>query len=436
MNIRPFEIILIAVFAIGAIGGLIYFAKYKPESDPTAVLYGDSVVIWGTQDADKMEGLFLSISKNNESFNVVSYHEVEERSFQNELLNAIADGKAPDLIIMPHTLLVTYRTKLKPISFKTITQKAFRDTYIEGAEIFMRSDGIYGVPIAADPLIMYWNRDIFSGSGVASPPKTWETLTAQTTRAINRTDNWLSLTQSAVAFGEFMNVNHAKNILSMLLLQAGSEIVTENEDGEYAVTISKSQDGGMSAGSAVLSFYTQFSTPSKEAYSWNRSKNMDRTEFLEGKLALYFGMGSEKTSLERDNANLNYDVEIVPQGSEATIQRNYADFYALAIPRSSKNIEGAYAVASFLGQPVQAKKFAETFNFAPVHRSLYSEDVADPFKNVLYRSALIARGWLDPNPSQSSEAFRAMVEDALTDQTNLSKIINDTVTSLKSLFNK
>lgn len=434
MNIRPFEIIVIAVFAIGAIGGLFYFARYQPTPDPTVVLYGDSVVIWGTQDSAQMESLFFSISKKNESFRVVTYREVEERSFQSELLNAIADGKAPDLIIMPHTLLVTYRSKLQPISFKTITQSGFRDTYIEGAEIFMRSDGTYGVPIAVDPLIMYWNRDIFSGSGLALPPKTWEALTSQTTRAINRTDDWLNLTQSTIAFGDFMNVHHAKDILAMLLLQSGSDVVTETDDGEYEVTIDRAPEGGMSPGNAVLSFYTQFSTPSKEAYSWNRSKNTDRTEFLEGKLALYFGLGSEKTSLERDNANLNYDVVTVPQGSATTIQRTYGDFYALAIPRSSKNITGAHAVASFLGQPEQAKMFAEMFDFAPVHRALYSENISDPFKNVLYRSALIARGWLDPNPSRSNDVFRAMVEDTLTDKTNLNKIVIDTVRSLEALF--
>ncbi len=434
MNIRPFEIILIAVFAISAIGGLFYFAKYKPAADPTAALYGSSVVIWGTLDSAKMESLLFAISKKDEAFSVVTYREVEERSFQNELLNAIADGEAPDLVIMPHTLLVTYRSKLKPISFETLTQRTFRDTYIEGAEIFMRSDGTYGIPIAADPLIMYWNRDIFSGSGVALPPKTWETLTSQTTRAINRTDDWLSLTQSTIAFGDYMNILHAKNVLSMLLLQAGSEIVTENEDGDYAVTIDRAPEGGTSSGSAVLSFYTQFSTPSKEAYSWNRSKNTDRTEFLDGKLALYFGMGSEKASLERDNANLNYDVATVPQGSGTTIQRNYADFYALSIPRSSKNIQGAYAVATFLGQPEQAKKFAEAFNFAPVHRALYGENTADPFKNVLYQSALIARGWLDPSPSESNDTFRAMVEDTLTDPAMVNKFVIDAVRTLESLF--
>ena len=25
----------------------------------------------------------------------------------------------------------------------------------------------------ADPLVMYWNQDIFTSSGIAQPPKTW-----------------------------------------------------------------------------------------------------------------------------------------------------------------------------------------------------------------------------------------------------------------------
>jgi hypothetical protein len=98
-------------------------------------------------------------------------------------------------------------------------------------------------------------------------------------------------------------------------------------------------------------------------------QRVDRAEFLEGKLALYFGMGSERESLERDNANLNFDVTTVPQGSGATIQRNYGDFYALAIPRASKNTSGAYAVARYHEcTSAQAKEFAQMFDFAPVQR--------------------------------------------------------------------
>lgn len=298
----------------------------------------------------------------------------------------------------------------------------------------MRSDGTYGIPIAVDPLVVYFNRDILSASGIAVPPKTWETLTSQTVPSVNKVDDWFNFTQNAIAFGEFANVTNAKNILSMLILQAGSDIVSESINGNYSVTMDDSEGKPNLPGNAALLFYKQFATPGKEAYSWNRSMNTDRAQFLSGKLALYFGMGSERPALEYDNANLNYDVARVPQGSGANAQRNYGDFYALAIPRSSKNVQGAYAVATYLGAAPQAERFADLYDLAPVQRSLYEGSVNDPFKNVLYQSALIARGWLDPDPEKSSDLFRSMIEDGSLDQEVVNRIIRETAVKLESLF--
>ncbi len=430
---RPFEIILVAIFGLAAVGGLAYFSTYKSPPDVTETRFGDKVVIWGTFDKVVMNDYFFKLGREDQAFQVVSYKQIEKRSFQEELLNAIADGKAPDLVIIPHTLLVTYRSKLQVIPYTTLTENDFRNTYIDGAEIFMRSDGTYGIPIAADPLIMYWNRDILSESGIAIPPKTWETLTSQTVPSVNKVDDWFNFTQNTIAFGEYANVTNAKNILAMLILQAGSDIVSETNN-TYRVTFANSSGETAPPGNAALSFYKQFSTPNKEAYSWNRSMNSDREQFLAGKLALYFGMGSERTSLEYDNANLNYDVARVPQGSGANVQRNYADFYAFAIPRASKNVQGAYAAASFLAQPEQAKKIAELYNLAPVQRILYGESIGDPFTNVLHQSALIARGWLDPDPEESSDLFRSMIEIESTDQERIGRAVRETVAKLESLF--
>lgn len=433
---RPFEIIVIALFGLAAVGGLAFFSTYKPAPDPAATLYGEKVVIWGTFDKIIMNDYFFELGRDDNAFQVVSYKQIEPRSFQSELLNAIADGVAPDLVIIPHTLLVTYRSKLQviPYTTPTLTQKIFRDTYIDGAEIFMLSDGTYGIPIAADPLVMYWNRDILSESGIATPPKTWETLTSQTVPSVNEVDDWFNFTQNTVAFGEYANVTNAKNILSMLFFQAGSGIVTESNNGTYRVDIADSAGEALPPGSAAFSFYKQFAIPNKEAYSWNRSMDSDRTQFLAGKLALYFGMGSERSALEHDNANLNYDVSRVPQGGGASVQRNYADFYAFAIPRSSKNVQGAFAVASFLSQPEQAKQFAELYDLAPVQRSLYGESSGDPFTSVLHQSALIARGWLDPNPERSSDLFRTMIEIDSVDQERIGRTIRETAIKLESLF--
>jgi ABC-type glycerol-3-phosphate transport system substrate-binding protein len=432
-NIRPFELVIVAISAISALIGLFFLANYTPDASEDEKLYGDRVEIWGTLDAGAMQVFLQKQKERTPALDVVSYVEVDPRQFNSELVNAIAEGRSPDLIILPHDLLVTYRSKLTPISFESMSERSYRDTYIDGAEIFMRNDGIYGIPFAVDPLVMYWNRDLYASGGVALPPKSWESLMNETIPALVRKNTDQSLAQSAIAFGEFVNVLHAKEILAMLLLQAGSDIVRERDNG-YEVTFGNKEDDGFVAGDTVVTFYTQFINPTRELYTWNRSKEMDRKEFLGGTLATYFGKGSERVQLDRENANLNYDVAPVPQESTATIHRVYGDFYAFAVPRASQNAQGAYAVASLFASDVPASELVATLGFAPVRRTLLSVRPADPFMSVVYDAALIARGWLDPSPLESAVIFRSTIEEVSSGRARLRNAITDMAYQLEQLF--
>jgi ABC-type glycerol-3-phosphate transport system substrate-binding protein len=433
MNIRPFEIALIAGFVIAAVIGIIVLTSYKGADAVNDKIYGNSVVIWGTFDNEPFDQFLYNLSDVNKALKVVQYKKIDPRNFNATLLNAIADGNPPDIVVLPHELLVTYRSKLLPITYETFPERTFRDTYIDGADIFMRSDGIYGIPFAVDPLVMYWNKDIFSSSGLSQPPKTWESLLSQTLEAVVRSNDELEISQSAVALGEYSNVEHAKEILSMLLLQAGSTLVEEGKDG-YAVTLDKSQSNSLPPGDAALNFYTQFVMPGKEYYSWNRSKQSDRKEFLGGTLALYFAPASERKNLERDNANLNFDTAPVPQGEGVTTARTYGDFFAFAIPRTSKNIQGAYGVATLLANAQNSQVLTDAYDFAPVQRSLYTGGSSDPHKDIAYKAALTAHGWLDPDPGETSMIFRKMIEDLTSGKVRLHDIIIDAVGELKALF--
>ena len=433
MNIRPFEIGLIVIFAISALGGLIYMSNFTGTQDAKLKIYGESVVIWGTLDEEPINNFINELSTSDKALEVVDYVQKDEETFQDDLLNAIADGQSPDLVILPHTLLVTYRSKLRIIPSETITERTFKDTYIDGAEIFMRPDGVYGFPFAVDPLVMYWNRDIFSSGGLSTPPKTWESLMSESVSALVKQDNDHKITQSAVAFGEYDNVRHAKDVIAMLLLQAGTSIVDENNDG-YRVTLAQNAEGALPPGESVLSFYAQFASPSRELYSWNRSKSLDRSEFTGGNLALYFGPGSERKSIDRENANLNYDIAVVPQGGGSAVRRNYGTFYAFTIPNGSENPLGAMKVALLFSNKENAKKLSEFFDFAPVMRSLYEGSTGDAFSDVIYRSGLIARGWLDPSPLESDDVFRSMIEEMNKGQVRTKSIILDTVQELENLF--
>lgn len=433
MNIRPFEIALVGFFAFTAIAGLIFLSVYQSKPSADATLFGDRVIIWGMLDQKVMNDFLFSASETNKALQVVSYKQIDPRNFEDTFVNAVAEGKSPDLIIIPQSLLVSMRTKLMPISFETLSQRTFKDSYVDGADIFMRNDAIYGIPFAVDPLVMYWNRDIFASSGVAQPPKTWELLVSETTPALVHVSDTQEVQQAALAFGEYRNVSHAKEILSMLFMQADNTIVEESGDG-YRVTFANTENSSVSSAEAVLNFYTQFALPSKNLYTWNRSKPLDRNEFTAGKLGMYFGLGSEIKNIERENPNLSYDIAMVPQGTGATTLRTYGEFQAFAIPRASQRAQGAYAVALALSSPQYIQTLTDALGLVPAQRALYSQNSKNPSQNILFQSGLIARGWLDPSPQGSANAFSDMVEEVTSGGTRQKGIILDTAHRLETLF--
>ena len=124
----------------------------------------------------------------------------------------------------------------------------------------------------------------------------------------------------------------------------------------------------------------------------------------------------------------------VPQGAGASLKDGYGRFYALAIVRSTPNPAGSYRAVLKLIDTAPASFLAKGLNIAPVHRSLLSVGSADPFEEIIYRAALITRGWLDPNPSASDDIFRAMIEDVNIGRTTIGGAINDAEQKFRNLI--
>ena len=430
-TLRPFQIVLLGVFGLFAIIGLFYFGFYRGGDDAPA--YASGVTIWGTLSQGSFNDVLDTLADEDDAFAQVYYVQKSTQTFNVDLLNAIAEGYAPDLIVLPSDQIVTHRAKLFSIPYESIPERTYRERYVDGADVYLFTEGSYGLPFAVDPLVMYWNRDMFSTNGLASYPRTWESVVSEVVPALTRR-NGASLSRSAIAFGEYANITHAKSILTLLLLQSGTSIATGAVGGGYEVTLGNRIDDSLPPAQAALSFYTQFALPTSAAYSWNRTFASDRSAFTSGILGLYFGKGSEYVLLEQTNPNLNFDIAPVPQGATANAYRGQGTFYAFAIPRASGNSDGAYAVMQVLAEPNQAVLLADAFGMAPVHRSVIAAGTTDAIDQVRYRAALIARTWLDPDANGSAEAFRLMIEDVTSGRSRVGESVEDGIDRLELLF--
>lgn len=432
-NLRPFQVGLLIAFAVIALVSLLILASFQGFSGSASNPYGSSVTIWGTLDERTFTVALQEMSRDDKSLQVVRYIQKDARTFETELVNAIAEGNSPDAILMQHENLVSLRTKLQPIPYNLFPERTLRDNYVDGFEIFALSDGLYAVPFAVDPLIMYWNRDILAAGGLAQAPATWEALTA-TVEQITLRDATRNIMQGTVAFGEYSNVINAKSMLLTLLLQSGSRMVEEGQS-RYVVALDNSAtDTSRRPLTSTLQFYVEFGNPASPLYSWNRTFQDDFTAFAGERLAFYFGYGSEASRVRNQNPNLNFDTAAIPQGAGATTKRVYGKFYGFALVRAGQNQSGAYNAILALGGANPVSSITGQLGLAPAYRSLLGSSAADPTQQTIQNQTLIARGWLDPKPESSSDVFKQMVEEVLSGRSQVGASASDTVRRLELVF--
>ncbi|MEN9622242.1 MAG: hypothetical protein RLZZ67_676, partial [Candidatus Parcubacteria bacterium] len=291
---------------------------------------------------------------------------------------------------------------------------------------------VIGFPFSVDPLVMYWNRDIFTDAGSSLPPTTWTEFFTLAPK-ITRKDDKGNIVQSLVAFGETRNVTHAKNMISLLAIQAGTPIVTRDVQGQF-VSVLETSKGGLVPAEQALSYYTEFSNPNKASYSWNRSLPNDKNAFVAGKLAVYFGSASELASIRAANPNLNFDVAAIPQAGVGSKKAVFGTMNAIAILKSSKNPASAFIAATNLSGATLQAIWLDQSGFPPVRRDMFSKMPGDAYKSVFYQSALISTAWLDPNRDASNEVFTRLVDNVTSGKLRISESVRAASLELNNLI--
>lgn len=429
MRLRPFELILVTGFAIMAVLAVALLALYSPAPDDGGVAIAGPVKIWGVLPKEPIATLLDELSRTTPAFQQVTYEYIDPANFNQAFITALADRTAPDLVLLPHTELVAQRNRLQPLSYENFSIRDFRDRYIDGTEIFALRDGIYALPIAIDPLVLYWNRDQVLNAGFLSAPATWEHLVNEMVPKLTEREFDRTIRRAALAMGEYENVRHALPILSMLTIQAGSRLITESETA-YELRFNEGASGNEPFTQA-LEFYMRFSNPQNQLYTWNRSLASDRELFNREELTFYFGFGSEAYGLAQYNPNLNFDIAEMPQGAASTLRRTYANFYGLAVVRNSANMNSAYTVLSTLLTEEYASRMATGWRMAPASRAGLLAGTSDVYGTILYSSAPVARAWLSPRPEAVEAVFAAAIREAGADRANVRSAASSAMARLR-----
>lgn len=428
MKSSPFQIVLLAVFGALAVAGVLIFALVVSGGNSSAV---GPVTLWGTFDDARVTAVLRAAAETDDRLSNVTYVRKDPATYETDLVNALASGTGPDLFFIRDDRAVFDGAKTIHIPFSSLSETQFKNTFLDAARPFVASDGVVAVPLVADPLVLFWNKDFLAAAGMTAPPRYWDEFIAVGKRLTQQSDAGV-IKQSAVALGEYDNIDNAQDILSALILQAGGAITVADNTGKLYSGLAPQQGSTGQPSLSALRFYTQFADPSQDDYSWNRSLPESRTAFAQGSVALYIGHASESSLIASTNPNLNYAMAPMPQVRDAR-PLNVATVYGLAVPRTAKNPLGGRTIAYILSSPAISQGFATVFNMATALRGVLSQatDVskaqASPGtlqgllasapasdRDLVNNQAYIASYWLNPDPDATAQIFRAMIEDTVS----------------------
>ncbi len=425
---KSFHIIVLGIFIFLAVAGLLAFTLLGGVGKGSAI---GKVLVWGTLPQEAMNDTLSDIRGLRSDFEDVVYVEKDATTYDRDLIEALAAGKGPDLFLLRQDDILRYADKTIRIPYANFSKRAFQDAFIEEGELYLTNEGSVGIPFVVDPLVMYWNRDLFSTAGVSKPPQYWDEFLTLAPRLTTRTPS-NTITRSAVALGEYANIPNAKELISALFMQAGTPIVATLPDGMLRSVLADKFDLPLPPAESSMNFYTEFSNPSKAAYSWNRALPNARDAFAAGDLAMYFGFASELPVIRNANANLNFAVAIIPQVRDNKTASTFGRLYAFAVSKSAVNVQGAANAALALSGDVALSKFIVYSVLPPVSRTLLGQTPPESYQGVFYQSALIARGWLDPDPTKTNNIFKTMVEDITSGRERLGEAVSSASGELES----
>jgi ABC-type glycerol-3-phosphate transport system substrate-binding protein len=427
-----FQLVTVGIFLAFAVFGVGCFATgvCVPQSDNN-FNYG-KVTVWGVIDKNDIQNVFSEISSGDVNIQI-KYVEKSEETFLDELTSALAINAGPDVIILPYGRYPDYKIYLYPIPYQpqtkngvSISEREFRNAFIEPAEIYLDQAGVRAVPLLVDPLVMYWNRDIFRSNAVSNVPEVWDEFYEYVPK-MTQTNESTEIIQSTLPFGEYANVTHAKDIVSMLIMQAGAPIIS-SQKGALSVNVNTTSDRSQ-PGTEALEFFVSFSNPAFATYNWNRSLPSSKEMFVADKSATYFGYASELEEIQKKNPHLNLDVALVPQKRDSRFRQTYGRLSGIAVLNNSTNKVGAVKTLQLLsgleGTYDYADMLSEAVRLPPAHRTMLSRaSNKDLYMTLFYESAQISQTWPDPNPSQTDIIFENAIEDTISNRFNVGTAVS------------
>lgn len=414
-KITTFQIILMAIFGVIAVLSVLIFGGILPGYKSKNNQKGPAVQLslWGTLPQRSMNNIISEMNQNDGDLYRINYFEKSPSSYEEEIVNALASGKGPDFWIVSQDIALKSKDKLYLIPFAAYPERNFLDDFAGASELLIdeKSESFLGLPFLIDPVVLFWNKNLFSSEGISRSPRDWDEFT-EAAQSLTRKNENGNIIQSGAALGEFSNINNAKDILSMMIMQAGDPIVTRDSYGKLKAVLNEKTATANDPAISSAKFFSGFSNPVRNAYSWNKALALAINAFAKESLAMYFGYASEAEIIKDKNPHLNFDIAETPQLKESKNRLTFGRLYFLAIMKNAPAAKKQAAFGAMVAMTTQpfAKAFAESVGMSSARRDVMAEKSPGAYFGLVNKSAVMSRAWLEPDVKETRAIFNEMIE--------------------------
>jgi multiple sugar transport system substrate-binding protein len=437
--------LLLLIIAVGFSGCKKIDAETQAAVEPFTLSY------WSVVDGDDDVGGILDAFNAEFPHISVDYRKFRLEEYEDELINAFAEGRGPDvfaiheswlrkyqskLLPMPATLTMPYRTVeggiKEEIIINLVTEPTFGEAGVKqlyvpavAEDVVLATPidevtgaggtpGVYGLPMAMDTMVMYYNRDLLNQAGIAVPPQNW-TQFQKAVESMSDVSDELELLATPAGFGSANTTERSEDILALLMMQGGAVMNTREGNLGWDQAVQTPDGKSILPAAQALQYYTEFADPTKVVYTWNDEQELNSFEaFLEGETAFFFGYAYHLKAIKSRGEKLPYGIAPMPQvNPQAPV--NYANYWVNVVSTRTAEQDSAWKLVEFMGtqEELLLNYLANTGKMTALN-SLIEFQIEDFEKEVFVSQLATAKSWYNGFDVRDAEKYiREAISTAL-----------------------
>ena len=453
----------------------ILFSGFGCKCTPKSVKEGMKPITinyWRVWDGpDAFSGIIAKYNAQH-PFITIKYRKFRYEEYEQELLEAFAEDRGPDIFSVHNTWLQKYQSKgfLAPMpekitmvypvetgtikkeiipevrTYTSLSVKQLKKDFVDvvpGDVVINYKDPktkktaekIFGLPLSVDTLAMFYNKDLFNNAGIINPPEFWDKEFQQNVKKLTKQNSKGQIIQSGVSLGGGENIVRASDILSVLMMQNGTNML-ESGRVKFHNIPSGFKDKNITPGIDALRFYTDFANPAKEVYCWNNTLENSLDLFIHEKLAITFGYSYMLPQIKSENPKLNFSITKLPQ-IEYNPTVNFANYWVEAASNKGKYIDEAWDFIQFIAKQDQAKSYLDKTGKPTALRGLVEEQIESEEVGIFADQLLTSKSWYKGNNANAAEVIMIeMIEKVNSGGDKIDNIISSGAKKAQQTINE